>query len=256
MQHNKKSWFLVLVVFITIIMTSIISLRIQGQKQRQDQDKTQEKIDDDMSQFPITNYDELESANSLERKKGKEKSTRYDNEQLVLKNPPPINSGFTLFDETPPPPAIPTDESEVIVIGQILNVEAHLSNTKGNVYSEFSVQVEESLKNTNNDKITKGSLITADRPGGFVRYRNGQKVLYRIAGRDLPRVGRRYVLFLNNPNQSPNYNILTGYELKEGKVYPFDLGLPFENFNDVDETAFTTIIREAVAKSLPKTNNQ
>ena len=77
------------------------------------------------------------------------------------------------------------------------------------------------------------------------------------AGR-LPRVGRRYVLFLKRVNDAQDLSILTGYELRQGRVMPLDgvMNLfspatgqvtrkaPFEN---ADEATFLDLVRTAVA---------
>lgn len=139
--------------------------------------------------------------------------------------------------------------SQVIIIGEVLNAEAHMSNNKGGVYSEFSVRVDEILKNNGINQIAQGSVITMDREGGVVRYPNGQKVFYTVAGKGMPRVGNHYILFLTNADQSINYNILTAYELKNSDVNPLDRATRFENFEGINAAAFITIIRQAIAQN-------
>jgi hypothetical protein len=72
----------------------------------------------------------------------------------------------------------------------------------------------------------------------------------------LPHTGKRYVLFLDKPDKSPNYKILTGYELEGGKVYPLDSHPDYNKFLRMDEAKFLTSVREAITKYLPKVNNQ
>jgi hypothetical protein len=74
-----------------------------------------------------------------------------------------------------------------------------------------------------------------ERDGGRVRFPNGRLHMYMIADYDMPKVGLRYVLFLNNDELG--FQIITGYELRDGKVYPLD-HLPnpriYENSDEMD----------------------
>ncbi|HEX8370835.1 MAG TPA: hypothetical protein VF604_19975 [Pyrinomonadaceae bacterium] len=70
------------------------------------------------------------------------------------------------------------------------------------------------------------------------------------------RVGKQYILFLTKSEQSPNYRILTAYELKESKIYPLDDGSQFENFKGIETTIFIKTIREMMPKTSPKVGNE
>ena len=119
---------------------------------------------------------------------------------------------FLITEDLEFTPGLPINESDLVVIGEITDANAFLSNNKRNVYSEFSFRISEVLKK--DDKgVSKGDSISVDREGGYVQYDNGKKRLYLIGGLGMPRVGRRYVLFLKNPEKTPNYGIVSGYEL-------------------------------------------
>lgn len=260
MLSNKKMSILVLVIVVFTITFSFISLRSQGQddpnrtnQNKRDWSKWKEHRAKYESQFPVANYDAPELENLQEREKRKKKNNRYDNSRLsVIKNPDIDSSEIELVDERPLPLAIPTAESELAVIGEIINAEAYLSNNKAGIYSEFTIRVDEVLKNDVSNKLTQGSSITVDRPGGFVKYPNGPKVLYSVSGKGMPHTGNRYVLFLTKPDQSLNYYILTGYELKENKVNPLDNASRFEHFKGMSETDFIKTIRETLTPSASK----
>lgn len=262
MKHNRILW---LVVIIVAIMTVATSLKTSYSQQNQQQSpvksnptptNTPRKDRDDASHFPVVDYDTPELTNPAEREKRIAKGKRYDNAGLVSKNPPSEDSGTTLFDEKPPLPLIPANESGIVVIGEVLNGEAHLSNDKGNVYSEFIVRVQEILKNKNTDKLIQDCSITIDRMGGWVQYLNGKKELYRVATEELPHIEKRYIFFLVKPDKSPNYNILTAYELEGGKIYPLDSHPKYDKFMRMEEATFLTSVREAITKSSPKAINQ
>jgi hypothetical protein len=108
-------------------------------------------------------------------------------------------------------PALPVAQSEYIVLGKVTAAEAHLSENKKNVYSEFKVSVENVLK-TASSSIIAGTEITVDRIGGVVKYPNGRSVLYRLADTNMPAIGERYLLFLTSNNQQ-DISILTAYEV-------------------------------------------
>ena len=264
MSNNQKMRILVFVIVVFAITFSFISLRSQGQDDPNRTNQNKRDISEGKkqwleyeSQFPISDYDAPEPENLEEREKRKKKNNRYDSSPLVVsKNPHPNTSETSMIDGIDLPPAMPTLESRIIVVGEILTAQAHLSNNKRGIYSEFTIRVEEVLKNNDSDKLIQGSSITADRPGGSVRYSNGQKVVYSVHEIGLPRIGRRYVLFLTKPDQSSNYYILTGYEQKEGKVVQIDNGLRFMKFKGMNETDFIKTIREALAQPRQKTDNR
>ena len=91
-------------------------------------------------------------------------------------------------------PALPVAESEIVVVGTIQSAQAHLSESKRNVFSEFTLTVEDVLK-SKIQGVAQGSVLTIDRVGGHVKYPNGQRVLYRITSLNMPQIGGRYLLF-------------------------------------------------------------
>jgi len=68
----------------------------------------------------------------------------------------------------------------------------------------------------------------------------------------VPGVGCKYVLFLSG-EQSAGFTIVTGYELREGRVSPLDnvgSGHPFTKYDGADEQSFLAELRTAIATSL------
>ncbi|MCA1637986.1 MAG: hypothetical protein LC768_06565, partial [Acidobacteria bacterium] len=257
MKYNQIMKIFIFIMVITTIAITITTLNIQGQKQQPRQDLSKDDTDNKLSYLPVVSYDDPKSENNKkEDKERKIKSKRYDKIQWVIKNPDPEPLGVGFGDESPPPPTIPIAESEIVIIGKVLNAEAHLSDSKGSVYSEFTIQVEEVLKSSKLYEITQGGSITIDSLGGAVQYPNGAKVYYFVVPiKELPHVGRRYVLFLTNVDKSPNFNILTGYELRGGKIYPLDSRERFQKLKGTSETEFITNIREMMAQPSEKINN-
>lgn len=150
--------------------------------------------------------------------------SNYDKWGLVRKDSSPhINESSRHLEGYPNSPALPVGRSDCVVVGEALDAAAYLSNDKSGVYSEFHVRVEDVLKGdgTISSEASRPAAVT--RVGGFVRYPNGHRRLYDIAGTGMPGVGRRYMLFLTRLNQGGGYSILTGCELKGGKVTPHGL---------------------------------
>jgi hypothetical protein len=95
-----------------------------------------------------------------------------------------------------------------------------------------------------------------------VRLPNGRISGYYVSGQNPPQVGRRYVLFLGfnkcdasnrrlTARREMSRHILTGYEFKEGKVFPLDSagGKNFQEHSGKDASAFLDEIRRAVTSS-------
>ena len=117
-------------------------------------------------------------------------------------------------------PALPIDKAAAIVIGTVTHAQAYLSNDKTGVFSAFVVSVDEVLKNSGN--VAVGTSIEAEREGGRVRFQSGRVHLYMISEQAMPRMGGHYVLFLAETNDQSVFEIITGYEIREGSVYALD----------------------------------
>jgi hypothetical protein len=116
--------------------------------------------------------------------------------------------------------ALPVDQSDVVLRGTITSREAHLSDDRTGIYSEFLVQVAEIFKDTSK-AILAGTPLTVNRVGGSVHFASGRIQRYAISRQDMPRTGHQYVLFLRK-TAAGDLLILTGYELSYGRVSPLD----------------------------------
>lgn len=181
--------------------------------------------------FPVVDYDEPEPSDPVKRAAAGERQKRRNTLRVVATTPHPEDSEISLIGEGGVElEAVPVDKSDVIVVGNVVSGEAHMSGNKKNVVSEFVVQVEKVCKPVAPTTPAAGSSITVERFGGNVRYPNGQTVLYRWSGSSMPKVGGRYILFLESISQSNDYTILTGYDLDKKEVYPLDTFPEFEAY--------------------------
>lgn len=204
----------------------------------------------DIGLIPVADYATEKAA------KPDNRSTHYNNQRNE-----PISELPAGIDELPLNAhwwqglsALPVSRSDAVIIGKVVNAQAHLSNDKTGVYSEFTVHIEEVLKNPEGRELPNDSSIIIDRFGGGVRFPSGKIQYYRIAQQGMPRVGSRYVLFLKKTSEA-SFSILTGYELSSGVVRPLDGAgckkkdkqLPFDLYCKSDEMTFFEELRSNLA---------
>jgi len=169
-------------------------------------------------------------------------------------NAPVIGGAVT--DESPTEPALPGYTSDAVVVGNVTDAKAYLSEDKTSVYSEFTVQVWDVLKNSPRSPLTVGAVATVCRPGGGVRFPSGKIRKFLVAGRGLPRAGERYAFFLKYDDLAQAYYIVTAYQLRDQKVFPLD-GIPtngtashpfasYGKYANADEAAFLTEVRQSI----------
>ncbi|MCA1634504.1 MAG: hypothetical protein LC802_12625 [Acidobacteria bacterium] len=221
----------------------------------------------DLEQLPVADYTALEHTDAEKRAKRRAKNARYDKEDRVRE--PEDSPGVTYLTEITNDweaglPALPADRSDAIVLGQVIDAQAYLSNDKSGVYSEFSIRVDDILKNDVHSPVASGDLITAERLGGRVRFPSGRVLPVRVSGQGMPRKGRRYVLFLKGLKLEHHYLIVTGYELLAGCVSPLDGvkavggGSPwkFDAYEGWDERTFLSVIQKEIISpaSIPPEN--
>jgi hypothetical protein len=153
--------------------------------------------------------------------------------------------------------ALPVAQSDVIIMGEITNAQAHLSSDKTNVFSEFTLRVEEILKQNQKNLSVNDSIVVV-RCGGGLKLSSNKTQYYRTAHQGFPSAGSRYVLFL--ANKSERLSILTGYELTEAGVMPLDkeedegqkTKLPFSIYQDVSVDTFLNDLRKAIISTKEK----
>ncbi|MBV8857511.1 MAG: hypothetical protein JOZ02_11320 [Acidobacteria bacterium] len=256
MLKSKSVTVFLLGLLAATILYSVVTLQGQdqqnagGRKQRVGPPSEQE-INDFRNQFPTVDFD---APGSSDPKRGA-KNRRHNKGGLVSREPAADITGTTAVVEgTFDMPALPVGLSSAVVKGEVLDAKAHLSEDKTNIYSEFTVRVDKVLKRDGSNTIESGGAIAVERVGGNVRYPNGQKLVYRIAGMNAPRAGRSYVLFLKTASEDGDYSLLTGYELNPQGVIPLDDSRQFEIYRGYSEASFLKAIQEALAGLSPTSN--
>lgn len=203
----------------------------------------------DRNQFPIVDYDAPEPSNEEQRTRRRAKSKKYNQSPLEVNPSASGDVTVSTHSELELLPALPLNQSDAIVIGTVNDAQAYLSSDKTGVYSEFTIRLGEILKDDRLSPLPSDSSIVAARQGGQVRFPSGSTHLYFNSKARMPRVGRRYLFFLKRTDEQQYFDLLTGYELRAGKVYPLDELKQFSSYMNVDESTFLNEIRNAVKTS-------
>jgi hypothetical protein len=247
----------IILVFVIAAFAVVLRGGTSGRGNASPQAPAQKRVEVDKEQWPITDYNAPEPDGADRRSKRRARGARHDGEGTVHEpgKRPGITYETTLYtDWEVGLPALPAYRSDAVVVGEVLDAGAYLSNDKTGVYSEFTIKLSDVLKN-DSSPLTRGSSLVAERLGGRVRFPSGEVLPVQIVGQGMPRAGRRYVFFLKRDDQGQAYNILTAYELRAGKVLPLDGaktrggGHPweFDKYEGWDEGAFIDAVRAEIA---------
>jgi hypothetical protein len=176
-----------------------------------------ERNDDDL---PI--FDPAAPAPLDEKKEARKKAKgqRYSNPNFPISSLGETDN-ITHTGGGGPQTALPVEESNLIIIGEVTNAEAILSSDQSSLYSEFTVRVKEVLKNGTTEPLTRGDAIFVERLGGRFKLPSGTLVVERASGTKMPLVGRKYVLFLIKHPDNSTF-IYAGYDLSGEKVVALD----------------------------------
>ena len=218
------------------------------------QSKTQEQID--TSRFPIAESNAPLPTDPIQKAKRDRKNRKYNG-----RHAPVISEStdqiYSYTDWEVGLPALPIAKSSVILIGEVAKAEAYLSQDRTAVYSEFTIRIDETLKTDKSFSAVLGDSFVVERLGGRVRLPSGKLAVSVIDQQDMPRIGGRYVLFLTHSfplgGETDDLYILTGYELRNGFVFPLDKispKHPIAAYRGTDEMSFLTDLRNAIIKSL------
>lgn len=242
-MRSPTKTILLLFAILTIAFVSAMAV-LRDQEQTASPGENQKEIAkrEFESQLPIADYSAPDLADPAKRAKREAKSKKYDKSDMSVSASGDATSSF--IDWATGLPALPVEQSSAVIIGTVVDAKAYLSNDKTGVYSEFDVRIQEVLKNSSVTSLVAGKDIIVERPGGRVRFPSGHINQYFIVGQGMPRVGRRYVLFLTGGEQ--DFQILTGYEVREDRIFLLDnpgSGHPITAYKGVDEPLFFNDLR-------------
>lgn len=236
---------------VAIGMTALAGLRSAQENNSQSNEPSKlQKMVEAENRLPVADYDEPEPSDPELLRRRRDKGAKYDKPEVTVDAYSELVVGSPHWANGIP--AFPIKQSTAIVIGTVTDARARMSNNKKGVYSEFTLRIEDVLKNDGDESLSHVATVTLDREGGRVRLPSGKIGIYYISGQGMPCVGRRYVLFLSGI-KSAGYTVVTGYELREGKVTPLDnpgSGHPFTKYDGADEQSFLEELRAFITNPL------
>jgi hypothetical protein len=251
MQRRKILLTLSIAVAIAI---SITGLRAQSSATLKNEQLNDLKVKED--KLPIVSFDTPEPSNANDKARRIARGKRFDGRLIVAEPHPKAGAKGILDSWMQSLPGLPVAASDAIVIGDITSAQAYLSPDKTGVYTEYTVRVDEVLKQSSAAPIVIGGFVDAQREGGRVRFPSGRVQSYITHYQGVPVTGRTHVLFLKRNEAADVFIILTGYEQSDGHVYPLDgvdlsqgaTELPqFAAYKGVNEVTFSRALRSALA---------
>ncbi len=281
MKRNERFGFVILILAIVIVVASAITMtRSRGQENKHGQTaETRQQAAARVKKEIFENGDpvvDLAAPRTLETdstaaRRRQNRSSRFD---ITDKNVPADQTGNFEINENSfeilfggplsnlrNQPVFPFGKSTDVVVGEIRKSDAFLSNHRNMVYSEFVVEVKEFLFRREGGYGSAGKDLTVVRLGGKVRLPSGRLLHYGMEGSPLPKVGGRYLLFLDYDKNFESAYIVTAYEIDGGVVAPFDgrrlTGMyirqykSLEQFNGMKEGNFLKSVKEAMIQNNP-----
>lgn len=251
MLSDRKRGLLLFLTLSLSIITAITGLRGQDQKIPT---STAQARDDDERYGPVADFAASEPADPSERAKRRSAGRRYNGRHL--KEDPRVDESLLIDEWLYRLPAFPVALSDAVLIVEVTEAHAYMSNDRARVYTEFTVRVNETLKDKQ-AAIKADSTLVTKREGGRIRFPSGYILRYGLEYQGMPKVGRRYLIFIRRNEPEENPYILTGYELHAGRVFPLD-GVhqhagagklkQFTDYQGADENTFLDAVRSAIAQ--------
>lgn len=245
---KKKRVYLFSVI---VVITAIVIAARPSDSWKESQTKKDAEAQTQVENYagPIVDYDNGNKISSLSAPDLRKSKNRLHNNLAPQPLGEMASEGYDIHTHwNIGLPAFPVSQSQVIVIGEVADAEAFLSEDRTGVYSEFSIRVIDILKNKTAFPLTVGGLMVTEREGGVVRLKSGSLFPVRINDQGMPRIDRRYLLFLKHDSEQKAYHIVTGYELNSDKVVPLDAGDQFNAYRSRDVHAFLNSVQETVAQ--------
>jgi hypothetical protein len=253
MHIKARSSVRLLMLFIIAVMAAFILLANRQERasslphQKTGQARQKAEIDKflhNKATLPQVDYTSAESKIEIQSEFRKARSKRHNAGGVPLANMRENITEITREEDSfVPLPALPIQESDVVVVGTVTDAKGYLSEDKSGAYSEYSVNVSEVLKGA--AKLSSSQII-AERFGAKVVLPNGRTILVWNTNNGTPETKHRYVLFLKYNPEGDDYLIITGYELINNRVKALDRPETFAIFEGNEETAFLDLVRSSV----------
>jgi hypothetical protein len=117
-------------------------------------------------------------------------------------------------------PAIPSQQSDAVVVGKITDFQPYLSSDRTHLYTELTVTVERVMKD-DAAAIGSKSTIAILEAGGNLTLANGKVVKDDfVPSNHRLEIGARYVLFLQHYPKGDYFRVVKNWELQGSHVVP------------------------------------
>jgi hypothetical protein len=233
-------------VFVALLLVCVFETSIFNARTHVGEDAQSSDID--TSHFPIVDLVSAEPSDPVAREKRAAKAKKH-NSKYAPKVTEAMDGMYLVNNTLTGLPALPVGKSSAVVIAEVTSATAYLSEDQSSIYSEFGLRIKRLFKNGTANDLTENTCIEAERIGGRVRLPSGKIIVSSVDNQDMPRLRRTYLLFLTGGETDQDFSILTGYELREGKVFPLDKTGPSNPISAVkgrDEAALITELLTAL----------
>jgi hypothetical protein len=245
--NSRKTLFLILIILAGCMIAARLRQGAGGLASSQQEKLSADK--NDKEKMPLVVFSASQPGDAKEQSLRKARGVRYDGR---LQKPLNELDGTGMIRVTHwwvNLPGLPTSQSDAVILGEVVEANAYLSNDRTNVYSEFDIRIEEIFKDESGGSLVKGGTLTTSREGGRAQLPDGRILYVMSSDQSMPRKERRYLLFLKRNNEPKDYNIITGYMLYQNKVALLDeIDLDrFAIYKNMTEGTFLNAVREAIA---------
>lgn len=206
----------------------------------------------------------VEAAADAEHRQKREKhyiETHFKREPFVdpglIVNGQQETANITILDYnivgSPDPAGIPVSGSTAIVVGTVTGGSTFITKDHTYVYTDYTVRIDQIIVPDKAATLSVGSQVTVAYEGGAIHFPSGHIKNVLIHGHGFPEIGGQYVLFLLKTVASiPEYDTTldSGYQIKNGRVYPLDD--VNSQYAGVDYAEFQGELQKAIASAREK----
>jgi hypothetical protein len=179
---------------------------------------------------------QVEAAADAERRQMREKryvETHFKREPFVdpglMVNGQQETANITILDYnivgSPDPRGIPVSGSTATIVGTVTSGSTFITKDHTYVYTDYTVRIDQIILPDKAATLSVGSQVIVAYEGGAIHFPSGHIKNVLIQGHGFPEIGGQYVLFLLKPiARFPEYETTldSGYQIKNGRVYPLD----------------------------------
>ncbi|MBA3242265.1 MAG: hypothetical protein H0T60_13635 [Acidobacteria bacterium] len=139
--------------------------------------------------------------------------------------------------------------ADAIIVGKVVSKDSQLTDNEEFIFTDYQIQVEDTLNNSSGIQVNPGDEITVTRPGGTIKLNNRivkavDKTLQPLS------VGGHYVIFLQAVPETNSFKAVSNvgsFRLRNGKVAKFTEEPFAALFEEESANTLLTEIRNVIA---------